>query len=264
MWNNQREFLNGIIRKIRPKKSLELGVSFGGSSIIILNAIKDIKNSHLYSIDTNNNSFIGSCVYNNFSYLIDKWTLFKGGIAADFANKIPKDIDFVMLDTRHFEPGEILDFLMILPFLKNKAIVIIHDIDLQITSGTKKDMRYSWAPYIIFNLIRGKKVFPSGKGILNKNIGAIKLEGNQKRFTYDYCRALAGQWQYFLSKEQIKIITSYFKKYYSKECLIILNETIIFNREFVNNNPREDLFIRLRRERNREKLIKKNSTILKK
>jgi predicted O-methyltransferase YrrM len=41
MWGNQREFINGIIRKIKPKKILELGVAFGGSSIIILNAIKD-------------------------------------------------------------------------------------------------------------------------------------------------------------------------------------------------------------------------------
>ena len=41
MWDNQREFLNGIIRKFKPHKILEVGVNFGGSSIIILNAIND-------------------------------------------------------------------------------------------------------------------------------------------------------------------------------------------------------------------------------
>ena len=40
-------FINGIIRKYKPKKCLEIGVAAGGSSIIILNAIKDIKNSFL-------------------------------------------------------------------------------------------------------------------------------------------------------------------------------------------------------------------------
>ena len=35
MWANQKEFLNGIIRKFKPKKVLELGVAGGGSSIII-------------------------------------------------------------------------------------------------------------------------------------------------------------------------------------------------------------------------------------
>ena len=34
MWDNQREFLNGIIRSFRPKKILEVGVNLGGSSII--------------------------------------------------------------------------------------------------------------------------------------------------------------------------------------------------------------------------------------
>ena len=36
MWDNQREFVNGIIRKYKPKKILELGVALGGSSIIIV------------------------------------------------------------------------------------------------------------------------------------------------------------------------------------------------------------------------------------
>ena len=39
---NEPYFLNGIIRKFKPKKCLEIGVSKGGSSVIILNAIKDI------------------------------------------------------------------------------------------------------------------------------------------------------------------------------------------------------------------------------
>ena len=135
MAENQREFLNGIIRKIKPKKILELGVFFGGSSIIILNAIKDLQNSHLYSIELISNEIIGSCVKNHFPNLLKKWTLFKGNVAAQFMDKIGKNIDLAFIDTSHFVPGEILDFIMILPFLKEEAFVIIHDIDHQITSA---------------------------------------------------------------------------------------------------------------------------------
>jgi hypothetical protein len=39
-------------------------------------------------------------------------------------------------------------------------------------------------------MIRGKKYLPSGKGILNKDIGAIKLYDNQYRYVNDYFRAL--------------------------------------------------------------------------
>lgn len=49
----ERCFLNGIIRQAKPKKILELGVSAGGSSAIILNAVKDFDNTKLYSVDYN-------------------------------------------------------------------------------------------------------------------------------------------------------------------------------------------------------------------
>jgi predicted O-methyltransferase YrrM len=47
----EREFLNALILRHKPKKILELGVSSGGSSIVILNAIKDFSGTNLYSID---------------------------------------------------------------------------------------------------------------------------------------------------------------------------------------------------------------------
>ena len=39
--DNEPYFLNGIIRIFKPKKCLEIGVARGGSSIVILNALKD-------------------------------------------------------------------------------------------------------------------------------------------------------------------------------------------------------------------------------
>ena len=48
---NEPYFINGIIRKFKPKKCLEIGVARGGSSIIILNALKDISDSFLVSLD---------------------------------------------------------------------------------------------------------------------------------------------------------------------------------------------------------------------
>ena len=47
----EQKFMNGLIRKIKPRKIVEIGVSKGGSSVLILNAIKDIKGSKLFSID---------------------------------------------------------------------------------------------------------------------------------------------------------------------------------------------------------------------
>lgn len=237
MWANQREFINGIIRKFKPKKIVEIGVALGGSSIIILNAIKDIKNSHLYSIDIDTLPKVGICVGKFFPHLSNKWTLFKGNITSKYIESIGNKIDLVLIDTSHYEPGEILDFLMILPFLKENAFVIIHDIDHQITSSKGPRKRVEWAPYILFNLIRGKKYLPSGEGVLNKDIGAIQLENNQKRFIHDYCRALGGQWRFIPKEIHIQMTFEFFKKYYDKYCLTILKESLDFNRYFVKLNP---------------------------
>lgn len=235
MWGNQREFINGVIRKFRPKKILEIGVAEGGSSIIILNAIQDIKNSHLYSIDLSTNEMIGFCVINEFPQLSKRWSLYKGNVAAKFLEEIGSEIDMALIDSSHYEPGEILDFLIILPFLKEGAVLVFHDIGNQITKS--KHSRLEWAPYIIFNIIRGKKYLPSGSNILTHDIGAIKLEKNQYRYINDYFRSLGGQWQYFPDESHINIIQNFFRKYYNNDCLIMFKETVDFNREFVKNNP---------------------------
>ena len=140
-----------------------------------------------------------------------------------------------LIDSSHFEPGEILDFLIISPFLKEGAVIVFHDIGNQITKS--KYSRYEWAPYIIFNIIRGKKYLPSGNNILTHDIGAIKLEINQYKYINDYFRALGGQWQYFPDENHINLIEKFFQKYYNDDCLKMFKETVDFNREFVKNNP---------------------------
>ena len=242
MWDNQQEFLNGAIRKFKPKKILEIGVSNGGSSIIILNAIIDIDNSHLYSIDLSKSNNIGNCVKKYFPNLLNKWSLFKGNVVPKFIEKVGDNIDMVFIDSAHFEPGEILDFLMVLPFLKEGALVGFHDIGNQITKPSILNKRNEWSPYLIFNIIRGKKFLPSGNKILKHDIGMIQLENNQVKYIHDYFRALGGQWQYFPKEKHIKLFKNFIKKYYDNDCLFMFKETIKFNRKFVRKNPLKNLY----------------------
>ena len=186
---------------------MELGVDRGGSSIIILNAINDLEDAHLYSIELNSEEKVGECVNKYFPKFLKKWTLFKGNIATEFLEQIGNNIDMAFIDTAHFEPGEILDFIIILPFLKENAIVIFHDIANQITKAQYRK-RSEYAPYVIYNAICGKKYLPSGKNILTHDIGAIKLDKNQSLYYHDYFRLLGGQWQYYPKEthmSQIKI-----------------------------------------------------------
>ena len=159
-------------------------------------------------------------------------------MAVTFMENIGNEIDMILIDTSLFEPGEILDFLMVIPFLKEEAVISFHDIGNQINFAGEPGSRHEWAPYIIFNLVRGKKFYPSGDNILLKDIGGIILDKNQKRYFYDYFRALGGQWEYFLNENHISLIRDFFKKYYDELCLSIFDEAIKFNRYLNKNNPK--------------------------
>ena len=221
------------------KNIVEIYTAQGGGTSIILNAIQDIENSHLYSIDLSNSKNIGKCVRKIFPEFLNKWTLFQGDVAAKFIEQIGNNIDMVFIDSAHYEPGEILDFLIIFPFLKENAIVGFHDIGNQITHSKSRN---EWAPYIIFNIIRGKEYLPSGNKRLKHDIGIKILDSDQNKYIHDYFRALGGQWQYFPKDNHIKLISEYFKKYYDNDCLIMFNETVEFNREFVKNNPKKLIY----------------------
>jgi hypothetical protein len=53
---------------------------------------------------------------------MNKWTLYIGTLTSQVIETIGNDIDFVFIDTMHITPGEMLDWLMVLPFLKEEAI----------------------------------------------------------------------------------------------------------------------------------------------
>lgn len=130
----EAQFINGIIRKNRLKNCLEIGVAQGGSSILILNSIKDIDNSVLVSLDLNKelyndpNKLTGYRVKEYFPELTKKWKLYTGQQAHKFLVNLNIKFDFLFLDSTHAAPGEILNFIEALPFLNENAIVVIHDL----------------------------------------------------------------------------------------------------------------------------------------
>ena len=234
----ERKFFNGVIRKYRPKKVVEIGVAQGGSSALILNAIKDIPNAKLFSIDRSNvwykdhSKKVGWLVKERFKYLMDKWTLYTDINTAEVIETIGNNIDLVLIDTVHATPGEMLNWLEVLPFLKEEAIVVFHDTYLMFYKNfiTRNIINYSNNQ--LFNYIRGKLILPTyGDKTFKRNIGALKLYKNQKKFYKLYFLALGTQWQYFPSEKDMTILKEYFKKYYGEELTKIYNDAIEQNKE---------------------------------
>ncbi|TXJ21701.1 class I SAM-dependent methyltransferase [Brachyspira aalborgi] len=235
----ERYFLNGIVRQTKPKKILELGVSAGGSSAIILNAIKDFDNAKLYSVDYNtklyydNSKNTGFIIDEKFSNLKNKWKLYTGGTAAKYMEEIGGEINLCLIDTMHINPGEFLDFLIVLPYLKKNAILILHDIALHYNGNE----RHSITNCILFSCLRGKKL-SFNEGLWNRfaNIGAVILDENIKDNILDYLYLLTLPWEYLPTDNDILECQKLFSKHYKQDLVDKFINIMLVNKKFFIND----------------------------
>lgn len=235
MDNTDRYFLNGIIRQIRPKKVLELGVSSGASSAIILNAINDIPDAVLYSLDYCTNYYLdesketGFIVEQEFPHLLDKWKFRAGGMSCKYLDEIGGDIDMCFIDTVHRVPGEILNFLEILPYMKKNGVIVLHDTALHIF----RDKQEENCNCILLSTIKGVKIVPRcHETPYIPNIGAAILDDNAKERIFDIFNLLSLPWKYTLNDEDIDILYNHFKKHYKREyCELFLDSANFYSKD---------------------------------
>ena len=215
---NEKEifFINGIIRKYKPKKLLEIGVARGGSSILILNAIKDIKNSFLISLDLNKQFYIkrqyktGYKVKKFFPELTKNWRLFTGEQPHIFLERLNITFEFVFLDTAHISPGEFLNLIEILPFLEENAIILLHDITFHLFRKDKSKKFTATQIFLMSALYGDKLIIKNKNGI--ENVGAVYLYKNQKEYYLNYFLLLLSYWEYLPSEKHIDEIRTFIKK----------------------------------------------------
>lgn len=213
-------FINGLIRKNKLKNCLEIGVAHGGSSIIILNSIKDIEDSLLVSLDLNSEIYnepdkkTGYRVNQYFPELAKKWKLYTGHQPHKFLDNLNIKFDLLFLDTTHVSPGELINFIEALPFLNENAIVVIHDLLWHLYKTD--DYNYKFFPSCIslFPSLYGDKVLiKKNKGSIS-NIGAVFLYPNQERHYLDYFLLLLNFWEYIPKDNQINDLRLFIQKYY--------------------------------------------------
>ncbi len=249
----ESEFLFALLCREKPSKVLEVGVSTGASSVIISHALSAISPSTtLYSVDYAKQWYVNpehptGFLMNVYPFFKQKWKLYTGNLAASFMDGIGKDIDFVFLDTSHCMPGEILDFLMILPYLKDDCLLVVHDVNLQTAVRSHKHLVNN----ILMNCIASPKILPRyaksfhskhkegkffndenitvkkgrfvDKNLLDRerhsvfvfpNIGAVRINQYVKDNIYNFFNALALPWEYIPSQKDFETMQEHFKKHY--------------------------------------------------
>lgn len=223
-----RAFLNGIIRKTKPNTIVEIGLSAGGSTIVILNAIRDMGNTKLYSFDYNTIWYkdvhvrqdkgrkTGFLVNQILPDLVSKWELFTGGVPCKYFDILPEDgIDICFIDAMHHNPGEHLNILEILPFMKKNGIIIYHDTAYHMLHGSTTNC-------VSINTLNGKRILlKSEKTNGLPNIGAIIIDENIENMLFALFSNLSLPWEYKITDDDFVEMFKYFSKYYSQNLVQI-------------------------------------------
>jgi len=225
-----RAFLNGVIRKAKPKTIVEIGLSAGGSTCVILNAIRDMENTKLYSFDYNTiwyrdlhtgqhnarkTGFLVNLIVPN---LVSKWELYTDGVPCKHFNALPKEgVDIAFIDTAHFNPGEHLNILEILPHMKMNGIIIYHD-----TAYHSIHRPDGITNCISINSLNGKRILLKSEQTRGlPNIGGIILDENVDNMLFSLFSNLSLPWCYKISDDDFIEMFKYFSRYYSPDLVQI-------------------------------------------
>lgn len=244
MTEDESAFLCGAIKEFRPKKILEIGVATGGSTAVILQALEDNGASYeMHSIDiakkhaeynAEDVGFLATFAKENnlinSEGLRGSHEFHCGKILPQVIDEIGGDIDFVILDTVHFLPGEVLDFLAMLPYLKGGAVVVLHDVALN-----QYKRQSGWADAcatgVLFGAVTAEKFLSFMPEDLFRypNIAAFRINEQTLENIDNVFLSLILCWKYLPAEEQLVTYRKLYQKFYSAELCEIFQEAVDMN-----------------------------------
>jgi predicted O-methyltransferase YrrM len=125
MCETDRLMIYALVRGLRPKFALEIGVRWGGSARIITNAMQENGIGFLVGIDPITKNFrVGN------SELHGRYKLLQGRspeAIPDAVRCLGGQLDFVFIDALHIYDAVLSDFMGILTHLALGAHVLLHD-----------------------------------------------------------------------------------------------------------------------------------------
>lgn len=217
-------FLCGLIKERKPQKIVEVGVAGGGTTAIILRCL-DMLNlvelTEFYSVDLSERFYKNE--KERTGYLADsllkrkkyKHHFVLGHLLPDVIEDIAGDIDFVILDTSHSMPGEILDFLTIYPYLQKDACVVLHDIAYHHYS-----MGIMCFPtQLLFSCVNADKVImkDQSRAGIYPNIGAFVINNGTEGSLVNVLNSMMITWQELMPREEFVVYHQYYFKTYGEE-----------------------------------------------
>lgn len=243
-------FLCGLIKRITPKKCVEVGIAEGGTTSVIMKCLSMIHGDNtnipeIYAVDlsqklyTDKNCNSGYLAKRAEKFVNDvKLELLLGDILPNRLGQIGGDIDFCLLDTTHTLPGEALDFLAVLPFMRNGGGVVFHDL---ITNQSDQLSISGIATPLVFHSINGAKyINRKPKSDWNipgtfPNIGAVIIDDDVRASAINVAGMLQLPWYYIPEDSHLQAYLKIYENYYDSNVIELINNAITVNKNRLKN-----------------------------
>ena len=239
-------FLCGLLKKFRPHNIVEVGVAEGGTSLLLDFCMQmlNIETYSICSVEKNKQYYFNKDKVSGYEYqkAVDKGVIrndhhhfYLGKILPEVIEKITEEkglIDFLILDTVHYAPGELFDFILAIPFLKENAVICLHDVALDYVAPMNK---VAYICKLIFDTVSGKKFFnvlDSEPKELNgfPNIAAIQVTDDTRNQIMDLFSAFSYPWAYMPENQEIALYKNMYNKLYGTDCITLFDKCINLNR----------------------------------
>ena len=239
MTESDHSFLYDLLTEFRPHRIVEVGVAEGGTDAIILDWLSknELSDTEFFAVDLaeyRGGKKIGYVVSEWKEYLsnYEKYHLYTGCVVAEVIEEICEDekCDFCIIDTSHIMPGEVLDLLAVLPFLKENGVIVLHDVMLHHMSKNR-----CYATQIAFDCIVGKKIW-NWDSEKYPNIAAVQINEDTYKYSLDLVSALGIPWEYDPGPEILEQYAKIVKKYYDDEAYGLFWKNINLNLEWIQRN----------------------------
>ena len=162
---------------------------------------------------------------------VDTHEFHLGTIAPNVMNKIGGDIDFAIIDTVHALPGEILDFLVILPFLKLNAVVCLHDVSRH---KIPPPYKMAFATASLLCSVDADKIVslmpePNNWNFRYPNIGAFQLTPGTRQNIINVFLSLVLPWNYVPKPAQLRSYSEAIHRTYEPEIYRFFDDIVRMN-----------------------------------
>jgi hypothetical protein len=150
-------------------------------------------------------------------------------------DKIGDEIDFCLIDTAHYNPGEILDVLMVLPFLREGAVIIFHDVKYHTMLRTQKGITNN----LLMSSVAGKKLLQGNAEKVFPNIAGIKTDKNTKENIFEIFNLLTIKWGYIPSESQCLEMIDYLKRYYDAYYINYIKAVFEYQKKLIDDEEKK-------------------------